>query len=306
MMSSTWPSPWQGLGVSIISSSEEALTRANLDWSVEKIPIAQIFPDGTSKIINNEFSLTRSSDKSHLSIVGNAYKPVQNSEVWDAFSKLIKQASMEMSVVGSLNDGRHLWALAKIGYDFTIFDEDIIEGYALLSAPHKMGKGISIQHLNLRRYGMNTFLERNTKRISHVKMFDKSLNAVALDILTNAKDNSELFEEKAIKLSKSLASREDVKRYLLRVFDPSAYKSGSPIEKASRPAKIAYEMLDAQPGSRLKSSKNTWWGAFNTVVYTIDHKLGRDRNRALMSAWFGGRSTIKIKALDMALEHATI
>lgn len=306
MSSSTWPAPWQGLGVSIISNSEEALKRANLDWSVEKVPIAQIFPDGTSKIINNEFSLTRSSDKSHLSIVGNAYKPIQNSEVWEAFSKVIKQASMEMSVVGSLNDGRHLWALAKIGYDFTLFDEDYVEGYALLSAPHKMGKGISVQHLNLRHIGMNTFLEKNTKRISHVKMFDKSLNNVALDILTNAKENSETFEEKAIKLSKASASREDIKRYLIRVFDPKAYKSGLTLESASRPAKIAYEMLDAQPGSRLKSCKGTWWGAFNTVVYTIDHKLGRDRNRTLMSAWFGGRSIIKIKALDMALEHANI
>jgi len=300
-------SPWHGLGVSVNSSStEEVLKLAKLDWIVEKFPIAQIFPDGSSKVIDNEFSLTRSSDKSHLSIVGSAYKPIQNSEVWDTFSKLIKQASMEMSVIGSLNDGRHLWTLAKIGYDFTIGDDDLIEGYALLSAPHKMGQGISIQHLNLRRIGMNTYLEKNTKRISHVKMFDKSLSAVALDILTNAKDTSEAFEEKAIKLSKSSASRDDIKRYLLRVFDPLAYKNGSSIEKATRPAKIAYEMLDAQPGCRLKFSKGTWWGAFNTVIYTIDHKLGRDRNRALMSAWFGGRSTLKTKALTMALEHASI
>jgi hypothetical protein len=64
------------------------------------------------------------------------------------------------------------------------------------------------------------------------------------------------------------------------------------------------EIVDTQPGADMKTSKGTWWGAFNAVTYYVDHKAGRNRDASLTSAWFGPRAALKRKALNLAVEYA--
>ena len=74
-------------------------------------------------------------------------------------------------------------------------------------------------------------------------------------------------------------------------------------EFQSAPSKV-YEALEQQPGANLKSSKGTWWGAMNAVTFVVDHKWGHDRDAAMHNAWFGGRASLKTRAMTKAIEYA--
>ena len=51
-------------------------------------------------------------------------------------------------------------------------------------------------------------------------------------------------------------------------------------------------------------AKNTWWDALNSVTYLTDHKMGRESDSRMASAWFGRNQTRKIKAVEKAVEYA--
>ena len=67
-------------------------------------------------------------------------------------------------------------------------------------------------------------------------------------------------------------------------------------------AKKAYEVLETQPGAEF--GEGTWWQALNSVTYLTDHKMGREADTRLTSAWFGNNQTRKVKAVEKAVEYA--
>ena len=70
----------------------------------------------------------------------------------------------------------------------------------------------------------------------------------------------------------------------------------------SRNAKLAYDVLDTQPGAEY--ARGTWWQAFNSVTYITDHVQGRNADNRLYSSWFGGNQLRKRDALQTAIEFA--
>jgi len=61
-------------------------------------------------------------------------------------------------------------------------------------------------------------------------------------------------------------------------------------------------MVDEQPGADLGAG--TWWSAYNAATYTVDHKMSRTEEVRKANAWFGSGKSLKIKALNKALEFA--
>jgi hypothetical protein len=70
----------------------------------------------------------------------------------------------------------------------------------------------------------------------------------------------------------------------------------------SRNAELALTIKDSQPGANF--AEGSWWQAFNTVTFMIDHKLGRSDDSRNNSAWFGQGNRVKINALQQAVEFA--
>ena len=48
----------------------------------------------------------------------------------------------------------------------------------------------------------------------------------------------------------------------------------------------------------------SWWQALNSVTYLTDHKMGRETDSRLASAWFGSNQSRKVKAVEKAVEFA--
>ena len=154
--------PWHGLGVKVADdlTPREMQEAAGLDWSVEKLPM--VAKAGNEEIrIPTQQALVRSTDKKVLSVIGQNWEPVQNDEAFDFFVDFVKQGNMQMHTAGSLQDGKMVWALAKVDDDFELFNGDKVESYLLFSNPHQYGiyldsiKGnISIKPETLRKQFM--------------------------------------------------------------------------------------------------------------------------------------------------------
>lgn len=303
--------PWHGLGVRVIAdlTPEQMLDKAGLNWAVDKVP-AYVDYNG-QKLATGRQALVRSSDARVLTVISDDWKPVQNSEAFEFFNDFVLAGDMEMHTAGSLRDGNMVWALAKIKDSFSLFGgKDVVESYLLFSNPHEYGKSIDVRLTPIRVVCNNTLtLSLSQKsdmmvRINHRKEFDgelvKQTMGIAKDKLTQYKDMSEFLASKNF-------SKDKVTEYFATVFpmtttakEKAANENAG--SKLSRPATVAFDVLDTQPGAEL--GQGTWWQAFNSVTYSIDHLLGHNTASRLNSSWYGVNRQKKIQALEKAVEFA--
>ena len=68
------------------------------------------------------------------------WKPVQNDVVFQFFKEFCLEGDMSMETAGVLQEGRMVWALAKLKEFFEVFKgKDLIESYLLFTNPHQYG-----------------------------------------------------------------------------------------------------------------------------------------------------------------------
>lgn len=323
--------PWHGLGVPVTQdlSPEEMLKVAGLDWTVSKRK--QYFQDGQGKYkpYPGKFVLTRDSDDQPLSNVGETYKPVQNVEAFDFFKKFTDAGHMTMETAGSLWQGKYIWALARLGKDFSVGKNDEVRGFLLLSQPHIHGKALLMQFTAIRVVCWNTLTfaigsdlrgRGNAFRMPHSTKFDDAVKAQAEQVLGLAKGQMDAFKDASTLLSKKKVKADQVKTYFMQVlkYDPDKAKARAEIRAQAKgiefdeDSKIRVPVLlpkfeaalEMAPGAKMQSAKGTMWGALNAVTYVIDHEDGRERDTALRNAWMGHKSKVKRRALDLAIDLA--
>ena len=76
------------------------------------------------------------------------------------------------------------------------------------------------------------------------------------------------------------------------------------VETLSRNAKLAYDNVNTQPGS--KYAEGSWWQAFNSVTFVTDHLKGANADNRMYSSWFAGDQARKRDALKTALDFAEV
>lgn len=299
--------PWHSLGVQVPAdiSPEDMMKKAGLDWEVKKFPaIAMV---NGKKIDTGRQALIRTSDNKFLDMVGEDWNPVQNAEAFEFFNDFIGAGDMEMHTAGSLKGGQNIWALAKIKDSFEVVKGDKVEGYLLFSNPHQYGKTVDIRFTPIRVVCNNTLtmalnnataIERMFK-MNHRRQFDGD---TVKQVLGVSKEKLATYKELSKFLSTKKYNDETIVEYFNRVFPLTSNKRQKNDELASRAAKLAFEVLDSQPGN--KFAPGSWWSAFNAVTYSTDHLLGRSADTRLSSAWFGSNQKRKIEAANIAVEMA--
>ena len=127
--------PWHGLGVVVETAPtiEEAITLANLGWTVEPKEIKTA--DGIN--IPNKKALMRSDTNDCLGVVGSGYNILQNTEAFKFFEPFVENGLATLETAGSLFNGKRVFILAKIaGDDMEVQKGDFVEKYILLSNAH--------------------------------------------------------------------------------------------------------------------------------------------------------------------------
>ena len=297
--------PWHGLGVQVPAdiSPEDMMKKAGLDWEVQKFP-AYATVNG-KKVDTGRQALIRTSDNKFFDIVGDDWNPVQNREAFEFFNDFIGAGDMEMHTAGSLKGGQNIWALAKIKESFEVVKGDKVEGYLLFSNPHQYGKSVDVRFTPIRVVCNNTLTMALSGRVermfkmNHRRSFDGDM---VKEVLGVSKEKLEKYKELSKFLSTKKYNDETIVEYFNRVFPMTSNKRQKDVELESRAARLAFEVLDSQPGN--KFAAGSWWQAFNAVTYSTDHLLGRSADTRLSSAWFGSNQKRKIEAANIALEMA--
>ena len=325
--------PWHGLGVKVEDNltPDEMLVAAGLDWTVSKRHLfthSEPSVDNSKEVIpvNDYYVLVRDSDNKTFGPCGPKFVPSQNADAFKFFEKFTSVGDMSMDTAGALKGGEQVWGLAKINDGFTLPGDDRVLGYLLVSVSHKWGKANEIRFTPIRVVCNNTLTyaladkTRPSFKMPHLTALDADVFKSAEEALGIAGDRMKDFKESAEFLSSKNYTSQNVVSYISELFQPELLEQQKNIEQMSdikaiatrqsmvdefkRVPAMVHQALEEQPGANLKSSKGTWWGAANAVTFIVDHKWGHDRDAALHNAWFGGRASLKQKAISKALEYA--
>tara|TARA_B100001059_G_scaffold73419_2_gene70891 strand:- start:5844 stop:6872 length:1029 start_codon:yes stop_codon:yes gene_type:complete len=325
--------PWHGLGVKVEDNltPDEMLVAAGLDWTVSKRHLfthSEPSVDNSKEVIpvNDYYVLVRDSDNKTFGPCGPKFVPSQNADAFKFFEKFTSVGDMSMDTAGALKGGEQVWGLAKINDGFTLPGDDRVLGYLLVSVSHKWGKANEIRFTPIRVVCNNTLTyaladkTRPSFKMPHLTALDADVFKSAEEALGIAGDRMKDFKESAEFLSSKNYTSQNVVSYISELFQPELLEQQKNMEQMSdikaiatrqsmvdefkRVPAMVHQALEEQPGANLKSSKGTWWGAANAVTFIVDHKWGHDRDAALHNAWFGGRASLKQKAISKALEYA--
>ena len=307
--------PWHGLGTRVSNdlSVDEMLEQSGLDWKVRAIPVVGK-ADGI-EIKSDHKMLIRESDNKQLTMITDKWNPVQNQEAFDFFREFVDAGSMEMHTAGSLQGGRWVWVLAKISESFELFGGDKVDSYLLFSNPHIYGRGVEIRFTPTRVVCNNTLnlslgnATDNKVRLNHRSTFDAEMVKEALGI---ASEKMTKYKEMAQFLGSKTYKTENVAEYMKSVFPGYSKKDIAQPETLteaqvaslglSRNAKGALDILETQPGANY--APGTWWNAYNACTYMTVHVIGKTQESRLTSAWYGLNKSVKVKALEKAVEYA--
>jgi phage/plasmid-like protein (TIGR03299 family) len=332
--------PWHGLGVPVgtdLTPLEIAMA-AGIDWPVEKQMLFAVNGAGTVIDVPGNFALVRVTDGKVLDVVGSRYTPTQNLDAIAFFRRFTEEGSMAMETAGSLEGGRRIWALAKIGDGYTLAGGDRVEGYLLLCSPHIMGEAFTVK-LTLVRVVCHNTMNRALRaggpayRMSHLYEFDAARQDAACVALGLATKELRAIEAQSKVLAAAPAEYQQVVEYVAQlsgssiletaIAEADACNGGSVLDsviaahagaelvrgiKEANLNSVGKTILDSilsSPGSDLESANGTWWGALSGVTHAADYKLGRTDDSRLTSAWFGPRAQLKSSALNLAVEYAS-
>jgi len=294
--------PWHGLGTKVPYdlSTNDMLKEAGLDWTVSKKPLK--FFSGDQMKSTGMTALVRDTDDKILSYVSSKWNPVQNQQAFDFFKEYVDAGNMHMHTAGSLQDGKRVWALAKIAdNDFSLFEgKDDIESYLLFCNPHQHGASVQIKTTNVRVVCNNTLTQSLDQasnvslNLTHRTEFDPEH---VKETLGMAKARMVEFKELATYLGSKRYDEVSVNAYLQEVF--KNHGNGTRIGKS---AQQAFSILETQPGADIRPG--SWWNCLNAVTYMTDHVLGKSVDARMSSSWYGANSRVKDKALKKVVAYA--
>ena len=302
LMAFVGETPWHGLGnrVGDDLTPEEFLVAAGLDWEVTK---SQNYTKIGKKFvpIEGEESLIRSSDEKILSTVSGDWNPVQNREAFEFFREFCDDDQLTMETAGSLDEGRTVWALAKLKESFKVGKRDKIESRLLFTNYHKYGFSTDVRLTNTRVVCNNTLTlalsgkAQSMVKVSHRRSFDGE-NVKELLGITSKKIVQ--FKEAADFLASKRYTEDGVIAYFDEIF-PTAENAN---KQHSKNAALAFGILETQPGSSY--APGSWFNAMNAVTFLTSHIQGRTNDNRLNSLWYGQNKDRNMKALTLATEYA--
>lgn len=298
--------PWHGKGQSVDprATPEQWRTAAGLDWEAKRTPV--VFSGLNDEYVNwNErHVLFRSDTGSPLSVVSDDYKIVQPGDVMEFFGALAKSGQFSIETVGALKEGRRIWALARVGENESIMDDEIAP-YVMLATSYDGSMATIAQWTSVRVVCSNTLQAalRNTAgqsrvTIPHSAMFKPDEVRQNLGIAINSWDE---FIINARRLAGRKITDAEMDAYLQEMLTPPAGTDYSPekVRASKGYQRIVSLFKGGQIGSGQDAIAGTAWGLLNATTQYVDYEKGRMQDNRLDNAWFGTGARFKDKALDV-------
>ena len=301
--------PWHGLGVVVETAPtiEEAITLANLGWTVEPKEIKTV--DGIN--IPNKKALMRSDTNDCLGVVGSGYNILQNTEAFKFFEPFVENGLATLETAGSLFNGKRVFILAKIaGDDMEVQKGDFVEKYILLSNAHDGSQAVKVGYTPIRVVCNNTLTCAETSQTSQlIRVYHKTNVSQTLQDLRETMDlvNKQFIgtEEKYKELAKKQVSTADLDKYVKRVFSKKKLEDmyNTPSEYTDEQVeKFRKKLMEHVEEVFEKELVHNRWTMYNAVNHYLNHGRSRTLESTYNSMWFGDAKRIDKKAFQLAFE----
>jgi phage/plasmid-like protein (TIGR03299 family) len=315
--------PWHKLGRQLTAGADIETWRqeAGLGYSVNRSDVFCTAPGDRVIQFPERHVLYRSDTMKPLAVVSKYYQVVQPGQILEFFAELVKHNSFQLETAGVIDEGRRVWALARVNDGQCILDADLIRPYVLLATSYDRSLSTTAKFTSVRVVCHNTLtmaaghagqgqseadVDGGTVRVPHSAKFDAKDVRFDLGIVF---DHYERFMVTARRLARQQINETFAASFLKALLPPPAEvkptKPGEPAPKAPKPVDEtkAYKEIMAlfnggAIGSDMPEANGTAFGLLNAVTEYVDHKRGGDDTR-LSTAWFGAGDGMKSKALQL-------
>jgi phage/plasmid-like protein (TIGR03299 family) len=310
--------PWHGLGVKVDEAVgldyRRFIEAAGLNWAVERVAVVT---QDKQEETNGYAAIRRVTDSKVLGVVGPKYVPLQNEQAFEWFEPFLVTGQAQLHTAGSLRGGSRVWVLAKLqGDPLVIKGNDTVEKFLLLAHAHDGSLAIRVGFTPIRVVCANTLaIAKNNKasqliRVRHTKSTGDSLLAVRDTIDAINAEFAATAEQYRLLASKDI-NQNDVHKYIKLVFDIEEKKNEKTDElelthQAEKLIEDVKERIEAGIGNDVAGVRGTFWAAYNGVTEYLSYSRGRSQDNRLNSLWFGEGADLNQKALDTAVELATV
>jgi len=302
--------PWEGLGtkINVKDSLKTTMKNAGLDWQAKRTP--NLYAVSADTIIKGSKSVIYRSDNNlELGVVTDKYKIAQPEDIVKLYKDLIDLKGWKLDVLGTLDGGKRIWALAKTDSSFFAGndEEDIVDIHLLLTTTFDGNSSTQGKFIGLRNIcgqslslavGENSGLTKI--RLNHKAEFNPKFMTQKLNVLPKA---SEVFEGQVATLCNKPINDAQAARFLIDMLEG---EGADPDDLSVRQRNLVLKVLELYQGkgigSKFKSSRGTAWGLLNALTQHVDYDVGLNTNNIIRSAWFGLGETLKIKAMTKLLK----
>ena len=217
------------------------------------------------QIMPGKKTLVRSDTGTALSVVSEAFKPVQPKEIMEFYRDLTDKAGFELETAGVLKGGAKYWALASMGKEAKVLD-DRIKGYLLLGSACDGSMATTAMFTSVRVVCNNTLgfamqeaesgKAKNVVKVYHRSEFVMDKVKAQLGLAATSWSS---FISRVEHWSEMQVTPDQAKAYFDTMASYNTTDGDTVISK-----KVSEKLMSlysgAGMGSELKSAKNTVWG----------------------------------------------
>ena len=305
---------WETTGTRVdgLMTAEEAIKQGNLDFEVGLKDVC-LAPDDIPFIGGRSipgYKASINSSTGHVfGIVSDKYVPIQNREAFDCLDSLVLEGKAKYETVGSVDNGRMVWAQLRLPGEVRIgHTDDVSNKYILGVTDHSGRRALTFLPTMHRLACMNAY------RAAVAAAFEDKVNVrhsgdtvakmdYAQRILALSLDGFNDFEEQANFLATQQADKVWIKEFLDHMLPLEEDKKQPKVKKARATVINLFENAES---NNLKGIAGTKWAMTNALTEYSDHyktARGGDEGR-LKSVMWGSGMTFKDKAMKYALEAA--
>ena len=301
--------PWHGLGQTVApgASVEEWRKAGGLDWDAVRTEVIFNGLGDEYAFWPDKHVLYRSNTGRPLSVVSKDYQTVQPGQILGFFKDLADQGGFQIETVGSLKEGRRIWALARVGENAPVQDDQVAP-YLMLATSFDGSMATTAAFTAVRIVCNNTLQRALTNSdgqhqvtIPHSAMFNPDSVRQELGIALTSWDG---FMIKANKLADRKVTDEEMDAYLLDIIESPYGKTYTPeqVRNSKGYQRILGLFKGGQLGSGQDAINGTAWGMLQATTQFVDHEQGRLPDNRLDKAWFGVGAKFKEKAMKKVME----
>lgn len=287
-----------------LSSVNDAMINAGLDFEVEKRPIFSINGDMQATKLNGLCYLYNATDGTPIGekqnvVVTDRYVPIQCHEWFGVMQAILDANDGQIVKAGHWDDGK----FSIMQCDFGSMDTP--DGYEVrkqltFRVPHDGKSSARADMLAWRlvcKNGLMGWSEDRIVRIRHTTNYKQAIQEAGR-VLYHFNRYYEWFQSKAFELGTVRITKESAESIL-----KSLVPDNPEAKSHTRTENIRKDMISRAwygPGN----SGKTGWDLYNGVIEYVDHK--KDTLAAWTSGLYGNGANMKQNAMDTILEAATV